>query len=139
MTAPPGAHAPRLVLREDEVPWKVMAELPGGHPKDGGRARRIVHPETNGDPGAPFFIGIYEMEAGEYHPRHNHPTGWEFYYVLSGSGDFTVGDERVDGAPGLAVYLPPGTSHSVRARERLRVLYGFSPPDRSRVGHVWEE
>lgn len=129
----------RKVLRESEIPWKVMAALPGGHPRDGGRARRIVHPETNGDPDGPFFIGVYEMEPGEYHPRHYHPTGSEFYYVLSGTGEFTVDAEVIQGGPGLAVYLPPGTRHSVRAAERLRVLYGFSPPDRARVGHVWEE
>jgi quercetin dioxygenase-like cupin family protein len=129
----------RKVVSEDELPWKAMAQLPGGHPRDGGRARRIVHPETNGDPDNPFFIGVYEMDAGEYHPRHRHPTGSEFYYVLSGTGEFTVDDRVLRGGPGLAVYLPPGTSHSVRAAEPLRILYGFSPPDRSRVGHVWEE
>jgi len=111
------------------------------NPADQGRFKRLVHPDVNGAAGMEFFVGLFRMEPGEYHPLHYHPNGAEFYYVLAGSGDFRVGDEWVAGQPGLTLYFPPFTRHAVRATGTvpLEILYGFNPPDLEAVGMIWEE
>jgi len=50
--------------------------------------------------------------GGEVYP-HTHPTH-EFYFVMSGDGVMTIGDEHRDVAPGDLVYIPPDAVHSLR-------------------------
>ena len=44
---------------------------------------------------------------------HEHPTH-EFYFVMTGRGVMTVGDEDRAVGPGDLVYIPPDTVHSLR-------------------------
>ena len=50
--------------------------------------------------------------GGEVFP-HTHPTH-EFYYVTSGRGTMTVGDETREISQGDLVYIPPDQVHSLR-------------------------
>jgi len=43
---------------------------------------------------------------------HEHPTH-EWYFVMSGRGTMTVGDEDRAVGPGDLVYIPPDTVHSL--------------------------
>jgi mannose-6-phosphate isomerase-like protein (cupin superfamily) len=52
------------------------------------------------------------MGGGEVHP-HKHHT-WEFYYVLSGRGIMTIGDESREISQGDLVRIPPDAVHSLR-------------------------
>lgn len=138
---PEGRMPPRTkVIWSQDVPWRDISVLVG-NTQDEGKVKRLIHPETTGSPDTEFFFGLYRMEPGQYHALHYHPNGSEFYYVLSGSGQFRVDEELIDGGPGLALYFPPNTRHSVRVTgsEPLTLVYGFSPPDWETVGIVWEE
>ena len=45
---------------------------------------------------------------------HHHRELEEIYYVVSGSGSMTVGDETRDVSAGDAIYIPTGNRHTLR-------------------------
>lgn len=50
--------------------------------------------------------------GGEVYP-HTHPTH-EFYFMMSGRGTMTIGDEHREVQPGDLIYIPPDAVHSLR-------------------------
>jgi quercetin dioxygenase-like cupin family protein len=54
----------------------------------------------------------FEVAGGSAVFPHTHPTH-EFYYVLSGRGNMTVGDETSEIRQGDLVYIPPDMVHSL--------------------------
>jgi quercetin dioxygenase-like cupin family protein len=140
--APGEGRAPaaplRLVTRlAEEAPVK-LADIQG-HPDDKGTVWALIARYVNG--AEEFDFGVYSLDADEYHPRHFHPAGAEFYYILEGSCLITVGEEQVLATPGTAIYLPPNTVHAVRTRagERMTMVYGFSSGDFRDAGTTWLE
>ena len=55
----------------------------------------------------------FEVAGGSAVFPHTHPTH-EFYYVLSGRGIMTVGDEISEIRQGDLVYIPPDMVHSLK-------------------------
>jgi quercetin dioxygenase-like cupin family protein len=55
----------------------------------------------------------FEVAGGSAVFPHTHPTH-EFYYVLSGRGIMTVGDETSEIRQGDLVYIPPDMVHSLK-------------------------
>src|SRR5690348_5671273 len=55
------------------------------------------------------------VELGPVPQVHSHDLGGETFVVMQGSIEFTVGDERVVADQGQAIYVPPRTTHAVRA------------------------
>jgi quercetin dioxygenase-like cupin family protein len=55
----------------------------------------------------------FEVAGGSAVFPHTHPTH-EFYYVLSGRGTMTVGDETSEIRQGDLVYIPPDMVHSLK-------------------------
>lgn len=55
----------------------------------------------------------FEVAGGSAVFPHTHPTH-EFYYVLSGRGTMTVGDETSEIRQGDLVYIPPDVVHSLK-------------------------
>lgn len=55
----------------------------------------------------------FEVSGGSAVFPHTHPTH-EFYYVLSGRGIMTVGDETSEIRQGDLVYIPPDVVHSLK-------------------------
>jgi mannose-6-phosphate isomerase-like protein (cupin superfamily) len=45
---------------------------------------------------------------------HHHAVTEEIYYILSGSGDMTLGHETRPVGPGDAIAIPPGARHTIR-------------------------
>lgn len=59
------------------------------------------------------LVSEFEVAGGGFVDPHQHPTH-EFYYVTSGRGIMTVGDEQCEIAQGDLVRIPPNTVHSLR-------------------------
>jgi quercetin dioxygenase-like cupin family protein len=55
----------------------------------------------------------FEVAGGSAVFPHTHPTH-EFYYVLSGRGIMTVGDDTSEIRQGDLVYIPPDMVHSLK-------------------------
>ena len=55
---------------------------------------------------------------------HSHDLGGETFLVMEGQIEFTVADERVVCQPGQTIFVPPRTTHAVRAvGEQPGVIY----------------
>lgn len=76
-----------------------------------------------------FCMGRVALDAGGGQiPWHNQDQE-EVYYLLSGRGEFCMGDERRELAAGQAVYIPPGVFHQLTniGDEVLELLYCYGP------------
>jgi mannose-6-phosphate isomerase-like protein (cupin superfamily) len=76
----------------------------------------LIHPrEMKGLTEGGYLELANEFEVpvgGEVYP-HTHPTH-EFYFVMTGHGVMTIGDDHRDVKPGDLVYIPPEAVHSLR-------------------------
>src|SRR5437016_9524154 len=64
------------------------------------------------------------VELGPVPQVHSHDLGGETFLVMDGQIEFTVADERVVCQPGQTIYVPPRTTHAVRAvGEQTGVIY----------------
>lgn len=64
-------------------------------------------------PGAPFDFRISRYPIGGRVDPHIHETATQLYYVISGSGLATSGEERHRIGPGTTLYMPPGVDHAI--------------------------
>jgi mannose-6-phosphate isomerase-like protein (cupin superfamily) len=55
------------------------------------------------------------VELGPVPQVHSHDLGGETFVVMQGQIEFTVGGEQVVAQQGQAIYVPPRTTHAVRA------------------------
>jgi mannose-6-phosphate isomerase-like protein (cupin superfamily) len=80
--------------------------------------------------GDEMMVGLNCLEPGQTQKVHAHDGADKFYFVLEGSGKFTVGDEQTDASAGTIVVAPSGIAHGVTntATERLSLLVTIAPP-----------
>jgi mannose-6-phosphate isomerase-like protein (cupin superfamily) len=76
-----------------------------------------------------LFWDAYCLLPGQSQKVHAHEGSDKIYYVLSGIGRFTVGDEEEDLGEGHAVIARAGAPHGVRndTQENLVLLVTMAP------------
>ncbi|HWM39602.1 MAG TPA: cupin domain-containing protein [Streptomyces sp.] len=73
--------------------------------------------------------GLYALDRGTTDPQQPHKQD-EVYFVVSGRGAITVGNETTAVARGSIVYVPAGMPHKFHhISEDLRMMVVFSPPE----------
>jgi quercetin dioxygenase-like cupin family protein len=79
--------------------------------------------------GEHMMVGLNCLEPGQTQKIHAHEGVEKFYFVLEGSGIFTVGDEEKAAGTGSLVVAPAGIPHGVtnNGRARLSLLVVMSP------------
>ena len=77
-----------------------------------------------------LVFGLAEFPGGTLAAVHLHAAEEEIIFILSGAGATIAGEQEIALAPGVAVFIPPGLSHQIRAdgSEPLRLVTLFSPP-----------
>ncbi|MBI3896880.1 MAG: cupin domain-containing protein [Gammaproteobacteria bacterium] len=95
--------------------WKTLIGNPG--PLGSG----IAQPEVS--------MGIQDIDAGGYYPAHAHPAP-EIYFVLSGTAEWTVGDETFIAEPSMAIYHAPNMLHRMvnNGTEPVRTVWFWWAP-----------
>jgi putative monooxygenase len=75
-------------------------------------------------------FGLADFPGGTLASAHTHDSEEEILYVISGEGAIIAGEQEIAMIPGVAVFIPPGLPHQIRAdgQETLRVVTLFSPP-----------
>ena len=75
-------------------------------------------------------FGLAEFPAGTLAAAHVHAAEEEIIYILSGAGAILAGEQEIRLEPGVAVFIPPGQMHQIRADEPepLKLVTLFSPP-----------
>jgi quercetin dioxygenase-like cupin family protein len=73
---------------------------------------------------------IYCFEPGQVQKAHKHATNDKIYFVLEGTGRFTVGRTTRELKAGTALMVSAGEDHGVvnMAEERLILLVVIAPP-----------
>jgi mannose-6-phosphate isomerase-like protein (cupin superfamily) len=76
-----------------------------------------------------LLLGLNCLEPGQAQHAHVHAGQDKFYFVVEGTGDFVVGDERRSASEGMVVWAPAGVSHGVvnGGDSRLVLLVGIAP------------
>jgi len=95
--------------------------------KDGSKIRELMHPTVHGN--AAQSLAEAMISAGKRTLLHRHHKTEEIYYVISGRGRMTLGDDLFPIKTGDTVCIPPGTPHRVEATAPtpLRLLCCCSP------------
>jgi putative monooxygenase len=77
-----------------------------------------------------LVFGLAEFPGGTLAAPHTHAGEEEIIYILSGTGATIAEDQEIRLEPGVAVFIPPGLAHQIRADgpEPLRLVTLFSPP-----------
>ena len=77
-----------------------------------------------------LFYDTYCLLPGQEQKVHAHEDSDKVYYVLEGTGRFTVGEEEEDLDEGRAVIARAGEPHGVRnaSEENLVLLVTMAPP-----------
>ena len=80
--------------------------------------------------GDQMMVGLNCLEPGQTQNPHAHAGAEKFYFVLEGSGRFTVGDDVKDAGQGALIVAPAGIQHGVtnNGASRLSLLVVMSPP-----------
>ena len=75
-------------------------------------------------------VGLNCLEPGQIQTLHSHSGAEKFYFVLEGSGRFTVGEEEKDAGTGELIVAPSGIAHGVtnNGPARLSLLVIIAPP-----------
>ena len=76
-----------------------------------------------------LFYDLYCLLPGQSQKVHAHEDSDKVYYVLEGTGRFTVDDDERDLPQGHAVMAPAGDPHGVRneTQENLVILVTMAP------------
>ena len=76
-----------------------------------------------------LFYDAYCLMPGQHQKIHTHENSDKIYYVLEGTGRFTVGDEEQNLPQGYAVIASAGEPHGVRNEtdENLVLLVTMAP------------
>jgi quercetin dioxygenase-like cupin family protein len=77
-----------------------------------------------------LVFGLAEFPGGTLAAAHTHETEEEILYILSGEGAIIAGEQETRLEPGVAVFIPSGLAHQIRADgdEPLKLVTVFSPP-----------
>jgi mannose-6-phosphate isomerase-like protein (cupin superfamily) len=92
----------------------IKSEYKNIHPyttKDGARIRELMHPEVHGNKRQ--SLAEATVPAGSKTMLHKHLKTEEIYYIMTGKGLMTLGDEQFDVIVGDTICIPPGKPHRI--------------------------
>jgi len=92
----------KFVVHEDE--GAVVPDICG-------TAIEMINARTSGATKVSFAKLIIEPQQKSR--RHYHKKTEEIYYILSGCGEVSIGNESFEVRPGHAILLPIGTKHEI--------------------------
>lgn len=86
-------------------------------------------------PGAEQTVGIAQIFPGKGNPVHYHPNCEEVLYMISGRGIHSLGEERIELRPGMAIRIPQDVRHNMvnTGWETIISLVTFSSGERQAV------
>lgn len=114
----------KMVRRIEEYEWVDLA----GH-RDAALTKLLVTKEECGAENIDFFVSSYAPKA--FAEEHVHDKSEEIFYFTKGSGLFVLDGERHIVAPGMVIFVPPGTTHAIynTGMEDLVFVVCSSPPE----------
>lgn len=104
-----------------------MNYFPDWREHAGGQAEKFF--KTTLWQGEHVMVGLNCLEPNQTQNVHAHEGADKFYFVLEGTGLFTVGEEERSAQAGSLVIAPAGVAHGVAntGAERLSLLVAIAP------------
>jgi mannose-6-phosphate isomerase-like protein (cupin superfamily) len=95
--------------------------------RDGSEIRELMHPDLHGNTAQ--SLAEATIAPGAATRLHRHHRSEEIYFILTGDGHMTLGQEHFPVTAGDTVCIPPGTPHCVENRgpTPLRILCSCAP------------
>jgi oxalate decarboxylase/phosphoglucose isomerase-like protein (cupin superfamily) len=123
------------VQNEREVGWKPMLHAP----RDQGAICTLVSTQLSG--ATSIGAGLARLEPGEYHLKHHHPGGEEFYIITHGTGEMFLDGRTVPATPGTGIFIPVNGVHAIRntGEEVLEFVWGISTAAYAEMGFEFDE
>jgi len=92
-----------------------------------GKIKPLLEPAKTGNKA--LYVGILEAEPGAEVPRNSHAGSAEILYVVSGSGDVTIGSEKITFGAEEAIHIPDGQPHAAKftGPEKTVMVQVFAP------------
>jgi quercetin dioxygenase-like cupin family protein len=110
-------------------------------PRDDGQGQicKLINRELSGS--EDISLSVVRVSPGDYHIKHYHPNGSQWYYFIEGSSIVHVDGANVRATAGSIVYVPPGVVHAIKndTGQRAELLAGISAPDYRDIGRVYVE
>jgi quercetin dioxygenase-like cupin family protein len=138
MSQQPRGHVAQFTLLDDEfVELRDYAD--DIDQREDGRILELISGALTG--ATDVHIGICRFEPGDYHIKHHHPLGSEWYLILAGEAEVHLGGVDHPARRGSVFYIPAGTTHALRATgsETVELLFGISHPEYADIGLVYDE
>jgi mannose-6-phosphate isomerase-like protein (cupin superfamily) len=139
LTALTGFHsqtpaAPQKIDHLDRLPVLHLDQQPDDK-QTWGAIRWLMNGKIDADAGQSF--GLVTINPGQQNTLHMHPNCEELFYVLSGSGDTVVADQKVTLHPGDLIRIPAHTVHqtTVTSEEPLVAVISYSSPAKQNVNY----
>jgi len=80
--------------------------------RDGSEIRELVHPQQHHNTNQSFAEAI--VQSGETTHLHFHQNSEEIYYITTGQGEMTLGEESFEIVSGDSIIIKPGTAHCIK-------------------------
>lgn len=82
-----------------------------------------------------LLLGLNCLETGQIQAVHRHAGQDKFYYVVEGTGKFTLGADCFDASSGAVIWAPADVDHGVENHgpDRLVLLVGIAPAPAART------
>jgi len=88
-----------------------IARVPAFTTKDGSEIRELLAHRNSCI--QKQSLAEARLPPGASTAPHYHPLTEEIYYILEGTGQMKIGEERCDVGPGDAIAIPPGAIHTI--------------------------
>ena len=95
--------------------------------------KMLVGGDAPSIPQKDVLMGVLNLGAGGFYPLHSHPSP-EIYYIISGSAEWTVGEETFTAIPGMAIYHASNVPHRMvnKGNVLLHTVWFWWAPDGNR-------
>lgn len=111
-----------IVVRINEI--KSYWSLPPHHRE----LKVLLSPKIHGT-SPNLGMGLVTIPPGESGNKHTHDIEQETWFIVSGRGKLSIGDETVELEQDMVVVAPAGVQHQIinNGREELKALFIFTP------------
>ena len=119
----------KIHIHTEQTEWATASSYPEELQKVV-RWKTLMGGESQSIPLEEVLMGVLDLEAGGYYPLHSHPSP-EIYYVISGTAEWTVGEETFAATPGMAIYHASDIPHRMvnNGDDPLRTVWFWWAPD----------
>jgi mannose-6-phosphate isomerase-like protein (cupin superfamily) len=120
-------------IEAGQAAWQVSAAYPEA-------LKQVVRWKTlfgsngadwhGGIPQKDVMLGVLDLDPGGFYPSHAHSAP-EIYFVLSGTAEWTVGEETFIAEPSMAIYHASNVPHRMvnKGTEPLKTVWFWWAPD----------